>query len=229
MRLPYGRCPVPLADADVQLLTEARTAFWKLEAYEFAYDACIRSIYGKRMILEFLGIAVAIGFLYLQYLAGHGWLHDVIGYVGTGCSLALILMVIWGHIARWQDQVEKKRDLSLVIHDLKQKYAAVTVIRPVDQDKIRKWTAASEAFHAERKHDLASLPRFYLKRGHQHVGNMHQADGVKCPVCGKVWSPELNKRRWMSRSHSGTARKLWSVSNEPENDQPRVASLGSRS
>src|SRR5262245_60295146 len=99
--------PAPLSQGDVQLLTEARTAFWKLEAYEFAYDACVRSIYAKRLLLEFLGVAVAIGFLYLQYLAKGNWLHDFIGYVGTGFSLALILLVIWGHIARWQDQIEK--------------------------------------------------------------------------------------------------------------------------
>lgn len=187
-----------LSDADMVVLTEARTKKWKLEAYEFAYDARVRDLYSYKTKLEFLGMLVAIVFLFLQYLAKElSGLHSFLGYVGTGLSLVVILMVIRSYISGWPAQIEKKRALSLAIRELLAKHQKATEERPVDHGKVRKWIAACEEFENERKHELATVPTNYIKRGHQHVGNTYPELGVKCTKCGKVWAPEMNKRaRW---------------------------------
>src|SRR2546429_3009624 len=101
-----------LSDADVQLLTAARDAQFRLEAVEFAYDANVRQLNFYKIALEFLAVLVAIVFLFLQYLAtkeNYPRTHDVLGYVGTAFSLIVILLVIWSAMASWRGQIEKKR------------------------------------------------------------------------------------------------------------------------
>jgi mobilome CxxCx(11)CxxC protein len=187
-----------LTDADALLLTEARTARWKLESYEFAYDARIQVLNRYKTALEFLAVLVAVVFLFLQYLFKEDTdLHNLLAYVGTALSLVVILMVIWGHMSRWTDQIEKKRDLSRGLREMIQVHERVTTARPVDEKKIRKWLHDCLAAEEARKHDLAMLPEYYMKCGFQHVGNLYPGRGVKCGMCGKEWTPESNKRaKW---------------------------------
>jgi mobilome CxxCx(11)CxxC protein len=187
-----------MTDAEQSLLTEARTERWKLESYEFAYDCAVRSLDRKKTVLDFLGILIAIVFLFLQYLFKEvTFFHTVLTYLGTGLSLAVILMVIWGLISRWTDQIEKKRDLSRAIRGLIQEHERVRTIRPVDERKIRKWLQDCVAFHESRKHVLAELPAYCMKLGFQHVGNSYPNDKVTCAVCGKIWTTNSNRRaRW---------------------------------
>jgi hypothetical protein len=188
--------PVPaLTEAEALLLTEARTAKWKLEAYEFAYDAYIRTLHGRKTLLEFLAVLVAVVFLFLQYLVKEQQAaHTVLGYIGTGLSLAVILIVVWGYIARWPDQIEKKRELSAKIRGMLGEHKKLTEVRPLAEAKIRRWLAECLEFEGERKHELATVPRYYLKRAHQHIGNTYPGCGFKCTMCGREWVPEMNKR-----------------------------------
>src|SRR5690606_35275244 len=91
-----GDPTAPLTDGQLALLTQARTYRWKFEAYEFAYDARVRKLCSNKTVLEFLAVLVALLFLFLQYLVKEDHTaHTMLGYVGTGLSLAVILMVVW--------------------------------------------------------------------------------------------------------------------------------------
>lgn len=182
-----------------RLLTDARTVMWKLESYEFAYDAHVRSLNFKRTLLDFLAVLIAVVFLFLQYLVKdkNAVAHEVLGYVATGLSIAVILTAIWGAFSRWTDQIEKKQSLSRNIRDLLVGYGKVVEIRPVDQGKIRSWIRKATEFEEERKHVLAEVSRYFLKRGYQHMANSHPDQSVVCSMCGKEWRPELNRKtRW---------------------------------
>jgi mobilome CxxCx(11)CxxC protein len=184
-----------LDDQTCRLLTDARTWQWKLEAYEFAYDGRVRRLAFYKTLLEFLAVLVAILFLYLQYLVKeHDTAHAILGYVGAGASLLVILFVVWGYIARWPDQIEKKRELSSTLRDMIGKHRKLSEARPVDREKTQKWIDSCLAFEEQRKHELATVPVYYLKRGFQHVGNAYPGRGVNCTKCGKDWVPGSNKR-----------------------------------
>jgi mobilome CxxCx(11)CxxC protein len=188
-----------LSEEEALLLTEARTAKWTLEQYEFAYDARIRAINHNRTVLEFLGVLVALLFLFLQYVVKEQEAtHAVLGYVGTGLSLAIILMGIWGYMNRWPDQIEKKRDLSREIRDMLGHHKRLSEARPLDEAKLRKWLEICLAFEEQRKHELAVVPLACLQAGYQHVANMYPDCGVKCKKCQREWKPEMNQhlRSW---------------------------------
>ena len=169
-----------------------------MEAYEFAYDAHIRSLNRRKTVLEFLAVLVAVVFLFLQYIVKEREAaHAALGYVGTALSLAVILMVIWGHMDGWPRQIEKKRELSALIREMLVQHGKIADSRPIDEAKIRKWLVACEGFEEKRKHEMATVPALNLKRGFQHVGNTHPTAGLKCTKCDKVWTPESNARaRW---------------------------------
>lgn len=199
----------PLSQADVDLLTEARTARWRLEAVEYAYDASVRSIVSTKTVLEFLAVLVAVLFLFLQYLAtreNYPVAHDLLGYIGAAASLAVILMVIWGYMARWPDQIDKKRELSSGIHDMLGKHRALSEERPLDHAKLRKWIGGCEAFEEKRKHELATVSRYFLMRGFQHVGNKYPRSGVTCSLCGQAWTTESNRKAWKAYLPFGRCR-----------------------
>src|SRR4051812_13843313 len=111
-----------IPDEHVPLLTEARTKRWLIEGYEFAYEARVRRLYHNKLILEFTSVLFAFLFLYLQFIAkgNSAVIHDALGVIGTGMSGAIILMGIWGYMARWTDQIEKKRELARQYRDLMQ-------------------------------------------------------------------------------------------------------------
>lgn len=186
-----------MTDAEIQLLTEARTAKWKLEIYEFAYDAAVRSMNRWRLLIQYSGVAIAIVFLYLRYLSKEDTAaHGLLSNVGTGLSLVVILATIWAAFARWPDQIEKKRELSRSIRDLLSTHRKVTDPRPVDEKGIKDWLATCHDFEEKRKHESATVARYYLMRGFQHVGNLYPASGMKCTICSKEWTSESNRRVW---------------------------------
>lgn len=184
-----------LSEADALLLTEARTAKWVLEQFEFAYDARIRAITQNRVYFEFLAILVAVSFLFAQYVVKeYAIIHEVLGYIGTALSILVICMVIWGYINRWPDQIEKKRDLSREIRELLIQHTKLTTARPVDHAKIHKWLQACLEFEERRKHELATVPVGYMQCGYRHVGNTYPFSGVKCKKCNREWSHDMNQK-----------------------------------
>jgi mobilome CxxCx(11)CxxC protein len=193
-----------LTDDEVRILTQARDARWRLESYEYAYDARVRRLYAYKVVLEFLAVLIAVVFLFVQYVAKDRSTiaHDILGLIGTGLSLAVILIVIWGHMDRWTDQIEKKRELSRRCRELIGQHSNLSEVRPVVQDKLRKWVRVCEDFEDERKHELATVPAGCLQAGHQHVGNTHVKDGVLCLKCNRQWTQEMNRITWMERLFS---------------------------
>ena len=118
-------------------------------------------------------------------------------------SLAVILIVIWGHMARWTDQIEKKRELSHRCRELVTEHSSLRDTRPVAQSKLRKWLSECELFEDFRKHELATVPPGCLQGGHQHVGNTHVKDGVQCKKCNRSkWTQEMNRITWSKRLFS---------------------------
>jgi hypothetical protein len=188
-----------LSDSDVQLLTAARDAQFRLEALEFAYDSNVRRLTAYKTWLDFLAVLVAIVFLFLQYLATKENLpraHDVLGYAGTGLSFVIILLAIWSAMARWSGQIEKKLELSTEIRTMLGNHRVLSEARPLEHAQLRSWVGDSDKFEQKRKHELASLSRYFLLRGFQHTGNKHPGCGITCSICGKLWVPESNKSAW---------------------------------
>lgn len=198
---PITTSPTPLlTDAEATLLVEARTAKWLLESYEHAYDTAASVLSHRRVLNQFLGVASALIFLYLRWLArDNSALHEVLGNIGAAFSLLFILASIWIAYFRWQDQIEKKRALSADVRKLLGKYRKATDPRPVDDKKIRAWLAECHDFEQERKHEMANLDRYFMIRGFQHLGKLYPKDGVTCTVCGKVWTPQTSDGAWRIR------------------------------
>jgi mobilome CxxCx(11)CxxC protein len=188
-----------LSEVEARVLGEARLLLWKYQAVEYAYDSRVRRLSFRKTLIDYLGVFVAIFFLLLQYFATKENLpraHDVLGYIGTLLSVLIILLFVWSLANRWTDQIEKKRHISELIGSLLSKYKAVTEARPLDLEEVRKWVAAWDQIEQERKHELASLPRYDLLRGYQHMANKNPKQGVQCAKCGKAWEPQMNKEVW---------------------------------
>ena len=174
----------------------------ELEGFEFAYDAVVRSLRFKKLALEFLGFLVAIAFLYVQYVVKAegrtpqaNTLHDILGYAGTGLSLLVMVGSVWGLMAGWNGQLEKKHELSRTAQDLGTKLEKLMRQRPLPLDEINRISDQRAEFDTARKHEMASLPDWAMQKAHQHVAMKHSDLEIQCKVCGRKWSPELAKRR----------------------------------
>lgn len=197
---PYNQSYLPLiSELEQRLLTEARTAKWKLEMYEFSYNASIRSINYTKTTLDFLSISIAIIFLFLQYLVKDKniYAHEWLGYIGTALSIIVILLAMWGMLFHWKEQIEKKQELSKRARSLITQHLKLTEVRPLDEKKIRAWIIDCSIFEEERKHVLGAVSRLSLIRAFQHVGNTYPTSGLVCSMCGKEWTANSNKlARW---------------------------------
>lgn len=101
---PEPADPKQLSEEDVQLLTEARTANWRLQQYEFAFDFTVRKLSSYQTLLDFGGVLVAVLFLYLHTVVSdsNAKTESVVAYIGSGLSVAIILFSIWGAMAQWK-------------------------------------------------------------------------------------------------------------------------------
>jgi hypothetical protein len=191
--------PAQLSEEDVRLLTEARTASWRLQQYEFAFDLTVRKLSFYHTLLDFGGVLVAVLFLYLQSVVpdANAKLESVLSYVGSGLSVAIILFSIWGAMAQWKRRIEKMQALSTNCRELVTTYEKLVVARPVDHPKLRKWLLDSMSFEEAKKEPLAVFSSSAMKRGFKHIGNLHMGRSVVCSICNKEWTHESNKKsRW---------------------------------
>ena len=196
---PDANQPALLSDEDTQLLTEARTSSWRLQHHEYAYDYTVRKLSSMQTLFDFLGILLAIVFIYLQVAVPDSKVNVeyVLGLIGTGLSLILILVTVWASMAQWKSRIERMQNLSTTAHNLLKQYEKIVVVRPVDHAKIRKWQLDVIDFDEERK-DPLSLPwSLGMVRGFQHMANRNHGRGVVCGICHSEWKPENNKKaKW---------------------------------
>lgn len=185
-----------LSDADVQILTEARTASWLLQQYEFAYDYMVKKLTNIQTVLAFSGVVIAVLFVYLQNLVPETHTTQIkwLGNLGTGLSLGVILATIWGSMNQWNARIDKMQRLSTSARVLLREHQKITAIRPVDHEKIRSWNLKTVDFEEERKDPLAETWQLALQRGFQHIGNKHMRRSVVCPICDKEWSSDSNQQ-----------------------------------
>lgn len=191
--------PAILSDADTRLLTEARTASWKLQQYEYAYDVAVHSLAWRQTLVEFLGVVVAVIFVFMQIAVPDSKVdvEHVLGIAGTGMSLLVILATIWASMAQWKTRIEKMQKLSTEARQLLKSYEMVIPLRPVDHPKIRSWMISALDYEERRKEPLAKVSTIAMKRGFQHVGKQHAGRGVVCGACNREWNYESNRRaRW---------------------------------
>lgn len=186
----------PLSDADKQILTDARTASWLLQQYEFAYVYMVKKLTNTQTFLAFSGVVIAVLFVYLQNLVPetHTTQTKWLGNIGTGLSLGVILATIWGSMNQWNARIEKMQRLSTSAKGLLREHQKITAIRPVDHEKIRSWLLKILDFEEERKDPLADTWQIALQRGFQHIGNKHMKRSVVCPICDKEWSSDSNQQ-----------------------------------
>lgn len=194
-----------LNDDEVNALDTAKHNRNELEGFEHAYDATVRAIRYKKLVLEFLGVLLAIGFLYVLYVvkatpqtSDSGTVHDLLGLFGTGLSLAVLLFTLWGHMAKWDGQLEKKHDLSRSARRLVTSYEKFIQERPIPIATIGQLAIQRADFDEARKHELATLPRWAMQQAHQHVAMKYPELKITCKVCNRAWSPDLaRRRRWV--------------------------------
>ena len=184
-----------LSEADAILLTEARTASWKLEQNEYAYDFMVRTLTRCNTYLAFSGVLISILFVYLQNLVPASNTTQItwLGNLGTGLSLIVIFATIWSSMDHWTTRIEKMQTLSTLVRELLRDYKAVTTIRPVDHLKIQKWILKVIESEEKRKDPMANIWKIASQCGFQHVGNLHMKRSVVCPICSKEWAAESNR------------------------------------
>lgn len=190
-----------LTDEETRIISIRRDEKLKLEAMEFAYDSAVRSINFRKLVIEFLGVVIAIIFLFILYTLKEQFptAHDIAGLVGTGASLIVIIFTIWRYMAKWDEQSEKKSDLSNYIHKVIDQYNEALEVRPVSVDNFTQCSEGLSQVESMKKNPLATLARRHLKLGHQHVAMKYLDLEIRCHVCGRVWSTELAKRRkWIN-------------------------------
>ncbi len=187
--------PPLLSNEDTVLLTEARTASWRIQQYEFAYDYTVRRLSSLQTLFDFLAVLLAIVFIYLQVAVPDAKvdLEKTLGIVGTGLSVVLILATIWVSMAQWKSRIERMQKLSTAARELLKAYEKAVTPRPVDHAKIRKWLLDTSDFDGARKDPLSSPSTLGMKRGFQHVGNRNMGRGVLCSICNNEWTHECNK------------------------------------
>jgi hypothetical protein len=189
----------PLSDTDTQLLTQARSASWQLEQYEYAYDATVRALSFYQTLTDFLGVFIAVLFLFIQSGISEKYLtlQWVVGYLGTGLSLVVIFAAIWAAYAQWKSKIEKMQKLSTEARELLKTHQRLSSARPIEHAKIQKWLIDCLSFEELRKEPLTSVPSLSMKRGFQHVGNRYMGRGVVCGICNQEWKHDSNKKaRW---------------------------------
>ena len=191
-----------LTESELKELGTTRAMQHELEGFEFAYDAVVRRIRFKKLTLEFLGFLVAIAFLYGQYVVkaeGTGTqantIHNVLGYVGTGISLLVMIVTVWGLMANWNGQLEKKHELSRMAQNLVTSLEKLMRQRPLPSAEIQRISDQRVDFDTARKHEHAQLPEWAMQQAHQHVAMKYVDLQIQCKVCGRKWSSELAKRR----------------------------------
>ena len=188
-----------LSDADIQILTEARTASWRLEQYEFAYDFDVRTLSWIQTVLDFLSVVVAILFIFLQVAVpdANVNLEWQVGIIGTGLLLLVILATIWANMAQWKTRIEKMQLLSTNTRQLLKAYEKAIISRPVNHSVIRDWLMEVIDYDEQRKEPLVTVSTLAMKRGFQHLGKRYMGRGVVCSACNQEWTHESNKRsRW---------------------------------
>ncbi len=184
-----------LSNEDTVLLTEARTASWRIQQYEFAYDYTVRRLLSLQTLLDFLAVMLAIVFIYLQMAVPdrNVDLQQLLGLIGTGLSLLLILATIWASMAQWKSKIDRMQKLSTAARELLKAYEKAVTPRPVDHAKIRKWLLDTSDFDESRKDPLSLPLALGMKRGFQHVGNRNMGRGVLCSICNNEWTHKCNK------------------------------------
>lgn len=188
-----------LSDAEVSLLTDARTKRWTLEQYEHAYEWSLSWYRNVKRIVSFIGPAAAIIFLYLRWAVpdSNTTVQFWLSIVATGLTVVSLLFLIWINLGRWDTIIERMQALSEMARELIKSHSKLAAKRPVDRVKIQKWQTAFESYEQDRKDQFASVSALAIKRGFQHVGKLHPDCGVKCSVCQKTWTPESNRRaKW---------------------------------
>jgi hypothetical protein len=188
-----------LSDTDLQILTEARTASWRLQQYEFAYDSDVRTMSSRQTTLDFFGVMIAVIFIFLQVAVpdANVNLEWILGLTGSAVSLVVILATIWVSMAQWKTRIERMQLLSSDARELLKAYEKVIAIRPVDEAKIRKWLIDILDYDEKRKSPLVSVSPLAMKRGFQHVGKRNMGRGVVCGACNQEWNYDCNKKaRW---------------------------------
>ncbi len=185
-----------LSESDIAVLTEARTVFWKIQSYEFAYDYTVRVLGYKQLLFDYTGVVIAVLFLYFQASVPDSQkiLQSVLGKVGSLLSLFVIFASIWSAMSEWKAKSRSMQQLSTAAKDLQKSYKKAVAIRPVDQPKVQKWLLDAVEFDEKRKEPLATVSGYAMQLGFQHIGNLHMSRGVVCNVCGKQWSVESNRR-----------------------------------
>ena len=187
--------PPLLSNEDTVLLTESRTASWRIQQYEFAYDYTVRRLSSLQTLFDFLAVLLAIVFIYLQVAVPDAKidLERTLGVIGTGLSLVLILATIWISMAQWKSRIDRMQKLSTAARQLLKAYEKTVTPRPVDHAKIRTWLLDTSDFDEARKDPLSSPSTLAMRRGFQHIGNRNMGRGVLCSICNNEWTHDCNK------------------------------------
>lgn len=187
--------PRRLTDEQARLLAEARVLEWTLEGYEFAYNASIKSLIARKRLAEYSGYALAVLFLFFQYVTKENWptVHVVLSYAGIGLGILTVLVGVWGHLDKWDEQIDKKKELARRCREMVTEHYALTLTLPPDEAALRRWMITSQAFEGERQHVHGTVGEGFYKLAHRHVGNTYPDLGVKCKKCNRSWSHEMNR------------------------------------
>ena len=188
-----------LIDADVVILQEAKMVLWNLEQHEHYYDWSIKRMHYIRFLMSFFGPCAALIFLYLRWAVpdeykGGQW---ALSLVATGLTVLSVICIVLVHHGQWDAAVDCMQGLSKKARDLIMLHRKISVLRPLDHVKMRKWLQDTEGFKQDEKAKHAAVCRLAKKRGFQHVAMSNTRDSVVCGVCQKEWTQKSSERaKW---------------------------------
>jgi mobilome CxxCx(11)CxxC protein len=111
----------PLSADQLSLIGDLRAKEYAYQIRARGYVRTMRFYINLGRLLDFLGIAVSISFLYFRYLTAKAALTHVetlIGWIALGLSVLFIILAIWRLIFAWSRNIETLPDIARAAQEL---------------------------------------------------------------------------------------------------------------
>lgn len=177
-------------DEEVRKRTDARDRLLRAAAFEFAFEHSARRLRRLALLSEFAGVALALVLLLVLYVLGEGPWQEFAAASGTALSTIVVLMTVWRHMARWDEQIRLKRTLSRNYRDLVGELELL-LTGTWNNDAYLQCRDRDVELDKQRKEPEAELASHDSRSGHRHVAKKHPKEEVTCQSCHRTWKPEF--------------------------------------
>lgn len=186
-----------LISEDSSSLTALRDNRLTLELFEYAAEYSINCIRSRRKLLAFSSIAVFISTILALWILKNSTMYLYISYLTTLLAGLLVVLTIWGYIAKWDQQIETKVQLS---HNIQKAILLVkNAERTLQQDQIEDCISSYENIVSQRKYETNQVSSRAMQLAYQHIASKYIDLGLVCSKCDRIWLSRYSLQRaiWM--------------------------------